>query len=265
MGAVRASSGTYGERGPGIGICVADRVLRLRLRHALERADHRVVAAEATLAALLGRSPRAALACVIVAAPHPGPSSAGAVAHVRAALAAAHVVLVCEAARPGDARRAIAQGADGVVLVESIEAALAAAVADVIGGQLSIPRALRRQVDPGGALTAREREILALVVEGLTNSQIAARMYLAESTVKSHLTSAFAKLGVASRHEAANLLLDPEAGRGLGIAPAALAVSAGADDGGERKKADGALVARAWSTSERRAPRRTASPRPSRR
>lgn len=245
MGAVRVSRGKESERVAGVGICVPDRPLRLRLQRALEPGAHAVVAVEATLAALLGRAAGAALACVIVAARHPGPASAAAVARVRAALAPARIVLVCEAARPVDARRAIAQGADGVVLAERVEAALAAAVADVIAGQLSIPRSLRRQVDPGAAFTAREREILALVVAGLTNPQIAARMYLAESTIKSHLTSAFAKLGVASRHEATDLLLDPEAGHAFGIVPPALRPSAVAADGdGRRKKLARGVVAR---------------------
>jgi DNA-binding NarL/FixJ family response regulator len=67
------------------------------------------------------------------------------------------------------------------------------------------------------ALTTREKQILALVVTGLTNAQIAGTLFLAESTVKSHLSSAFSKLGVSSRYEAASVVLDPERGRGLGI------------------------------------------------
>ncbi len=67
------------------------------------------------------------------------------------------------------------------------------------------------------ALTTREKQALALMVTGLTNAQIAGRLFLAESTVKSHLSSAFSKLGVASRYEAATVILDPERGSGLGI------------------------------------------------
>ena len=50
--------------------------------------------------------------------------------------------------------------------------------------------------------------MLELLVTRLTNGQIAARLYLAESTVKSRVASAFAKLGVRSRKEAATLLRD---------------------------------------------------------
>jgi DNA-binding NarL/FixJ family response regulator len=52
---------------------------------------------------------------------------------------------------------------------------------------------------------------------GMTNAEIAAKLFLAESTVKSHLSSAFAKLGVASRSEAAAVILDSRTGVGLGI------------------------------------------------
>jgi hypothetical protein len=52
---------------------------------------------------------------------------------------------------------------------------------------------------------------------GYMNCQIAERLFLAESTVKSHLSSAFAKLGVRSRNEAVSLILDPNRGLGTGI------------------------------------------------
>jgi DNA-binding NarL/FixJ family response regulator len=58
----------------------------------------------------------------------------------------------------------------------------------------------------------RERQVLALLVRGLGNRQIASHLFLAESTVKSHLSSAFQKLGVRSRKEAAALLMDPDEG-----------------------------------------------------
>jgi DNA-binding NarL/FixJ family response regulator len=54
-------------------------------------------------------------------------------------------------------------------------------------------------VDP---LTGREREVLQLAAEGLANKQIAARLEISENTVKFHLSSLYAKLGVTSRTEA---------------------------------------------------------------
>lgn len=52
---------------------------------------------------------------------------------------------------------------------------------------------------PDNDLTEREREITALVCEGLTNVQIGARLYLSPRTVQSHIATAMDKLGVSSR------------------------------------------------------------------
>ena len=52
-------------------------------------------------------------------------------------------------------------------------------------------------------LTLREQQILECVVIGMRNGEIANELHLAESTVKSHLTSAFLKLGVSNRTQAA--------------------------------------------------------------
>jgi NarL family two-component system response regulator LiaR len=58
---------------------------------------------------------------------------------------------------------------------------------------------------PGLDLTEREREVLALIVEGLNNTQIAEKLTVSPSTIKSHVSSVLSKLGVTTRTEAVTL------------------------------------------------------------
>jgi DNA-binding NarL/FixJ family response regulator len=113
-------------------------------------------------------------------------------------------------------RSALGAGAAAFVADAQLEQALALACRSVLAGQVSLPRQLRRcAIRP--AFSHREKQVLTLVVRGFGNRQIARRLYLSESTVKSHLASAFQKLGVRSRKEAAAILLDPEEGLGTTI------------------------------------------------
>ncbi|MCW2988727.1 MAG: response regulator transcription factor [Solirubrobacterales bacterium] len=125
-------------------------------------------------------------------------------------------IIVCAEVRPGELRAALAAGADGIVLEEHLSSTLAACIAAVRAGQVCVPRRHARQVEPA-TLSAREKQILGLVVMGYMNSEIASQLFVAESTVKSHLSSAFSKLGVRSRNEAVDLIVDPERGLGMGI------------------------------------------------
>jgi DNA-binding NarL/FixJ family response regulator len=130
-----------------------------------------------------------------------------------------HVATVIVEPEPSNARllhRALRAQLDGFVLESQIAAALGPTVRAVMADQIVVPRRERRQLLPD-ALSHREKEVIAMVVLGYANGEIAERLFLAESTVKSHLTSAFTKLGVVSRSEAAALVLDPRESVGRAI------------------------------------------------
>jgi DNA-binding NarL/FixJ family response regulator len=129
---------------------------------------------------------------------------------------AAVVILVVERAGTSDVRRALEAGAHAVVTQAAIPTALIPSIDAALAGQVAIPARARDAGHPL-VLTPREKQILGLVVMGLTNAEIAGKLFLAESTIKSHLSSAFSKLGVSSRSEASSVILDPQRGAGLGI------------------------------------------------
>ena len=207
--------GAASEKLP-VAVCAEERSLRDRLCAALAAGGHAVLARNATVEGLLATCDGGAPACVVVAADRPDRSAVTTAHLIRSKLKGISAVLACRGARGTEVRRALELGVDGVVLIDDAEDALAAVVAAVCAGQVSVPNGQRGELR-AQALTTREKQILALVITGLTNAQIAGKLFLAESTVKSHLSSAFGKLGVSSRYEAARVILDPERGRGLGI------------------------------------------------
>jgi DNA-binding NarL/FixJ family response regulator len=134
---------------------------------------------------------------------------------VRRAYPETPIVVCTERTDDRTVRWAVNNGADGVSWLGELDS-LAPTVAAVHVGQLVVPRASRSEVAPPD-LTTREKQVLSLVVMGLSNGEIGQKLYLTESTVKSHLSGAFRKLGVRSRAEAARLVSDPDRGFGTGI------------------------------------------------
>lgn len=112
--------------------------------------------------------------------------------------------------------RAVELGAAGVVCKDQPATMVLRAIEKIHAGELWLDRArtaavlshaIRRRQDPEvlkiGSLTKREREIVALVGEGLRNAAIAERLFISEATVRNHLTSILSKLELADRFDLA--------------------------------------------------------------
>lgn len=107
-------------------------------------------------------------------------------------------------------RDALRLGASGYVLKHSGPNALLDYIRAALRGEIPLdPSAVKvlatPDIDPLAELTPREREVLELITQGLSNKQIAGRMSVTEKTVKTHATSVFAKLNVRDRTQAALL------------------------------------------------------------
>jgi NarL family two-component system response regulator LiaR len=106
--------------------------------------------------------------------------------------------------------QALRAGAISYLLKNVSAQELAAAVRAAYAGRPTVApevtgvlvKATRQETKPGHDLTERELEVLALVVEGLTNAQIAERLIISQATVKFHLRGILSKLEVSNRAEA---------------------------------------------------------------
>ena len=125
-------------------------------------------------------------------------------------------ILVLTSFKEGDLiKKALEAGAIGYLLKDVLADDLARAIRAAHAGRATLsPEAAQSLVEttnlppaPGLDLTEREREVLALMVEGLSNSQIAIKLSVSSSTIKSHVSNALSKLGVTSRTEAVSLAL----------------------------------------------------------
>ena len=126
-------------------------------------------------------------------------------------------ILILTGLRDPDAhRQAVKLGAMGVVVKDQAAEVLIKAIEKVNAGEIWLDRATMGNVlnemtggqgEPDSAdtqiksLTDREREVVALIAEGLRNKQIGKRLFISETTVTHHLSSIFSKLGVSDRLE----------------------------------------------------------------
>ena len=81
-------------------------------------------------------------------------------------------------------------------------------VAAALLRRVAVVAAERRSVTPYAALTLREREVVELLIEGLSNKEIAARLMLGVSTVKNHVHNVLSKVQARTRSEAVALLVE---------------------------------------------------------
>jgi DNA-binding NarL/FixJ family response regulator len=125
------------------------------------------------------------------------------------------VLVLTGVQNPDSHRRAIRRGAMGIVLKEHAADQLLKAIKKVYEGEVWIERSMMGSmiqemnkptlIDPEitkiESLTEREREVIALVGEGLKNKQVGERLFISETTVTHHLSSVFSKLEVSDRLE----------------------------------------------------------------
>ena len=125
----------------------------------------------------------------------------------------ASIVILSTSEDPGDVERALAQGARGYVLKSSRAEVLHHVLSLVIAGEIYVPPIVMARRFGGdetsafGRLTPRERQVLARLIDGLSNKAIAQALSIGEGTVKVHLKAVLRKLHVANRTQAATLAL----------------------------------------------------------
>jgi DNA-binding NarL/FixJ family response regulator len=148
----------------------------------------------------------------------PGMDGIAVLGELRARDSAARVLVLTSATEPASASLAVRSGAAGVVYKDIDPDALVRAIRSVHDGHLllapeaadALARSVGVEVAGLGALTAREREVLAEIAKGRSNREIARALGVAEKTVKAHVSSVLAKLGVQDRTQAALLAVRNE-------------------------------------------------------
>ncbi|MFJ2738810.1 response regulator [Streptomyces sp. NPDC087440] len=204
-----------------IDVLIADdeAMVRAGVRAILARDPRIEVVAEAAdgaeaVAAVRAHRPAVALLDIQM----PGVDGIAAAAHIHRELPGTAVIMLTTFGEDDYIARALRQGADGFLLKADDPRELLRGVhAVAAGGAYLSPRVAARVVaglrvgrpapdlddSALSGLTARERDVLALVGSGLSNAEIAAQLRLVEVTVKAHVSAILAKLGVRNRVEAA--------------------------------------------------------------
>ncbi|MCF7551093.1 response regulator transcription factor [Pseudonocardia sp. WMMC193] len=190
-------------------VIAEDSVLfREGLARLLEDAGHEIVArvgdADGLVAAVAKRRPDLAVVDIHMP-PHRGADGAHAARHLRQDHPDLGIVLLSQHVEPYPTVELVGGGGFGYLLkdrVFDVDEFLEALRRVAGGGSALDPEVVtrlighRRREDPLERLTAREREVLALMAEGRTNRGIAARLVLTDRTVETHVANIMAKLGL---------------------------------------------------------------------
>lgn len=136
----------------------------------------------------------------------PGMDGAAICEAIRRDVPRARLVIVSGSAPSEHVHRALKAGAQGYLLKDAAPATLVSAVRSVMAGQRVVPPHIahdlaERAYQPD--LSPREHDVLTLIVDGLSNKEIAAQLSVAEATVKTHVAHILGKLGVEDRTQAA--------------------------------------------------------------
>ena len=182
----------------------SEQPMRSRIADVLRNAGlHRMTEAgspEELVEACVDRRPHVAVQAL-------GTEHAAAIRRLSSSLTGTRIVAVLRTVDRRAVRAALGAGAEGVIAAAQVPMTLPLVVRSVALGQASVPRNSAADLE-APMLSRREAEVLELVSGGLTNAEIAARLCVAETTVKRHLASVFVKLGVHSRMEAVALVGD---------------------------------------------------------
>jgi DNA-binding NarL/FixJ family response regulator len=131
---------------------------------------------------------------------------AAAVARIRAELPAARIIVLTTFDGDEDIYRALQAGARGYLLKGMFGEELLDAIRAVHAGKTRIPAVVAERLAGrmgGQELTARELEVLGLIVRGQSNKEIGGSLSISEATVKTHINSILSKMGVTDRTQAA--------------------------------------------------------------
>lgn len=120
------------------------------------------------------------------------------------------VIVVTSFSESAVVQQALQAGASGYLLKNATATELTQAVRNAFGGRPAMApeatealiQSIREGANLGQDFTKREREVLALLAQGLSNPQIAERLFVSSATVKFHIGGIFAKMGVSTRAEA---------------------------------------------------------------